>query len=284
MKKKFIVSVIALSMILFCGCVKNSLDVQNLDNQANNTSAVQNVSFDVTKTNLSNKEQPKLNDGVYRNYSLGTMFPSSTILNLNATFLRDNIENPTKTIIYLNGELYKTIEFSNEDEEIKLDESGNYWIVVMNDENNYVDITDKDNNTALYYCANAPYNKNEVFAALLNNTKIDINARYGEKQNTLLMEAAANGNKMITMMLIARGADDSLVNADNKTALILAKEKLALFDTSSVDVQNSAEFQNYKFIADKFLSDKNTVAECRSGINEDCKKYYKPVDVIKTDK
>lgn len=143
MKKKFIVSVIALSMILFCGCVKNSLDVQNLDNQANNTSAVQNVSFDVTKTNLSNKEQPKLNDGVYRNYSLGTMFPSSTILNLNATFLRDNIENPTKAIIYLNGELYKTIEFSNEDEEIKLDESGNYWIVVMNDENNYVDITDK---------------------------------------------------------------------------------------------------------------------------------------------
>ena len=58
----------------------------------------------------------------------------------------------------------------------------------------------------------------------------------------------------------------------------------SLFDTSSVDVQNSAEFQNYKFIADKFLSDKNTVAECRSGINEDCKKYYKPVDVIKTDK
>ena len=147
-----------------------------------------------------------------------------------------------------------------------------------------VDIKDKDNNTALYYCAKAPYNKNDVFAALLNNTKTDINARYGEKQNTLLMEAAANGNKMITMMLIAHGADDSLVNADNKTALTLAKEKLALFDTSSVDVQNSAEFQNYKFIADRFLSDKNSVAECRSGINEDCKKYYKPVDVIKADK
>lgn len=147
-----------------------------------------------------------------------------------------------------------------------------------------VDIKDKYNNTALFYCASAPYNKDDVFAALLNNTKTDINAPYGEKRNTLLMEAALNGNKMITMMLIARGADDSLVNADNKTALMLAKEKLALFDSSSVEVQNSAEFQNYKFIADKFLSDKNTVAECRSGINEDCKKYYKPVDVIKTDK
>lgn len=147
-----------------------------------------------------------------------------------------------------------------------------------------VDITDKDNNTALYYCAKAPYNKNDVFAALLNNTKTDINARYGEKQNTLLMEAASNGNKMITMMLIARGADDSLVNTDNKTALMLAKEKLATFDTSLVDVQNSIDFQNYKDIADKFLSDKNVIAECRSGINEECKKYYKPVEIIKTSK
>ena len=144
MRKKFIVSVIALSMILLCGCAKDNLDEQILDNQANNTSTVQNASFEVTNTNSSNnKEQPKLNDGVYRTYSLGTMLPSSTILNLNASFLRDNIENPTKTIIYLNGELYKTIEFSNEDEEIKLDESGNYWIVVMGNENNYVDITDK---------------------------------------------------------------------------------------------------------------------------------------------
>ena len=35
-------------------------------------------------------------------------------------------------------------------------------------------------------------------------------------------------------------------------------------------------------IADKFLSDKNVIAECRSGINEECKKYYKPVEIIKT--
>ena len=41
--------------------------------------------------------------------------------------------------------------------------------------------------------------------------------------------------------------------------------------------------KDYKYIADKFLSDKNTVAECRSGINEECKKYYKPVEVIKQD-
>ncbi len=147
-----------------------------------------------------------------------------------------------------------------------------------------VDIKDKYNNTALFYCASAPYNKDDVFAALLNNTKTDINAPYGEKRNTLLMEAALNGNKMITMMLIARGADDSLVNKDNKTALMLAKEKLATFDTSLVDVQNSIDFQNYKDIADKFLSDKNVIAECRSGINEECKKYYKPVEIIKTSK
>ncbi len=146
-----------------------------------------------------------------------------------------------------------------------------------------VDITDNDNLTPLYYCAKAPYNKNDIFLSLLNNTKTNIDALYGEKQNTLLMEAATSGNKTITTMLIARGADDSILNADNKTALMLAEEKLNSFDTSSVDIINSQEYQNYKYIVDKFLSDKNTVAECRSGINEECKKYYKPVDIIKSD-
>ena len=143
MRKNFIVSVIILSMILLCGCAKDSLVEQNIDNQANNTGTVQNVSFEATDVNSSNKEQPKLDDGVYRTYSLGTMLPSSTILNLNAAFLLDNMENPTKTMIYLNGELYKTVEFSNEDKEIQLDESGNYWIIVTDNENNYIDITDK---------------------------------------------------------------------------------------------------------------------------------------------
>ena len=36
--RKNIVSGIVLSMVLLCGCGKNSLDEQNIDNQANNTS------------------------------------------------------------------------------------------------------------------------------------------------------------------------------------------------------------------------------------------------------
>ena len=77
--RKNIVSGIVLSMVLLCGCGKNSLDEQNIDNQANNTSTLQNVSFEFTKTNSSNREQPKLNDGVYRTYSLGSMLPASAI-------------------------------------------------------------------------------------------------------------------------------------------------------------------------------------------------------------
>ena len=73
--------------------------------------AVQNVSFDVTKTNLSNKEQPKLNDGVYRNYSLGTMFPSSTILNLNATFLRIILRILQKRLYILMENCIKRLSF-----------------------------------------------------------------------------------------------------------------------------------------------------------------------------
>ncbi len=145
-----------------------------------------------------------------------------------------------------------------------------------------VDMLDSAGYPAIYYCAKAPYNKNDVFLALLNNTKTDINARYGSRENTLLMEAAENGNAKIVMMLVARGADDTLQNKEGKTALMLVQEKFSKkYANPSVDEKNSADYKNYKFLSDVFLADKNTVAECRSGINEECKKYYKPVEVIR---
>ena len=96
------------------------------------------------------------------------------------------------------------------------------------------------------------------------------------------MEAAENGNAKIVMMLVARGADDTLQNKEGKTALMLVQEKFSKkYANPSVDEKNSADYKNYKFLSDVFLADKNTVAECRSGINEECKKYYKPVEVIR---
>lgn len=146
-----------------------------------------------------------------------------------------------------------------------------------------VDLLDNDNNPAIYYCAKAPYNKNKVFLALLDNSKLDINAVYGSEGNTLLMEAAKSGNKLIVMMLIARGADDTLTNKNGKTALMLAKEEFeSKYSNATVDEKNGADYKNYKFLTERFLFDKNTVAECRSGINEECKKYYKPVEVLES--
>lgn len=145
-----------------------------------------------------------------------------------------------------------------------------------------VDILDAENMPAIYYAAKAPYNKNDVFLALLNNTKTNLNAGYGKDNNTLLMEAAENGNANIVMMLVARGADDTLINNKGKTALMLVKEKFQeKYANATVEEKNSADYKNYKFLAEVFLADKNTVAECRSGINEECKKYYKAVEMIK---
>lgn len=145
-----------------------------------------------------------------------------------------------------------------------------------------VDLPDGKGYPAIYYCAKAPYNKNDVFLALLNNTKINLNTAYGDTGNTLLMEAAANGNSIIVMMLVARGADDTLKNKEGKTALMIVKEKFrAKYGNATVDEKNSDDYKNYRFLAEVFLADKNNVAECRSGINEECKKYYKAVEMIK---
>ncbi len=145
------------------------------------------------------------------------------------------------------------------------------------------DVDKLDNNSlpSIYYCASSPYDKDKVFLALLDNSKLDINVAYGEEGNTLLMEAAKNGNKSIVMILTARGADDTLKNKNGKTALMLAEESFKnKYSSASVDEKNSRPYKNYQFLVERFLFDKNTVAECRSGINEECKKYYRPVDVI----
>ena len=88
-------------------------------------------------------EKKKLEDGVYRTYSLGKTFSEGTILKLSASLLSRSVETPLKTVIYFNGSLYKTIDFSEKDQEAVLEESGNYWIIVLDDENNYTDITNE---------------------------------------------------------------------------------------------------------------------------------------------
>lgn len=139
------------------------------------------------------------------------------------------------------------------------------------------DIADNSGRTPLRNAAMLPADKADDFISLLNGSKSDINAADTMTGNTLLMDAGLNGNRMIVMILVARGADDGIVNKSGKTALDLAKEK---FEKTA---ETDDKYGDYKYLAEKFLSDKNAVAECRSGINEECKKYYKPVDVIKTD-
>ena len=146
-----------------------------------------------------------------------------------------------------------------------------------------VNVDDKtiDNTTPIYECAKVPYNKNNEFEALIKNSKIDINTKYGSDNETLLMAAAENGNRLITSMLIAKGADDTIKNNDNLTALDLSKNAFSKLIESGID-PNSQEYENYDFIVNRFLSDKNSLSECRSGITAECKKYYQAVHVNKT--
>lgn len=145
MKKKHIVStIIMLSTTLFCGC-GNSVSTEQSSNTQSSDAAIQQemTLSDTDIISTLSTDKPKLDDGVYRTYSLGTILPENTVLDLNVSFLLENMEEPAQTVIFYNGHPYKTVEFSNEDEEIILEESGNYWIILIDEDNNYVDITDK---------------------------------------------------------------------------------------------------------------------------------------------
>ena len=141
MKIKLIASIMTIVLVSLWGCSIGNIDEQKLDPQISNAKATQIIEQEIESHN--NKEQPALHDGVYRTYSLGTTFPAGTILDLKSSLLLQTVEMPIKTAIYYNGELYKTIEFSNQDEEVELEDGGNYWIIVIDKENSFTDITDK---------------------------------------------------------------------------------------------------------------------------------------------
>ena len=141
MKIKLIASVMIMGLVSFGGFRISDIDEQKSDTKINNAKATQIIKQEIKSYN--NKEQPALHDGVYRTYSLGTTFPAGTILDLKSSLLLQTVETPIKTAIYYNGELYKTIEFSNQDEEVELEDGGNYWIIVIDKENSFTDITDK---------------------------------------------------------------------------------------------------------------------------------------------
>ena len=116
-----------------------------------------NIRQEIESDNSENKKQAEVSDGVYRTYSFGTTLQEDTVLKIQPDLLFQAVDQPVKTLIYLNGSLYKTVDFSGEEEEIRLDKSGNYWIIVVDAENNYKDITDEidyyvecDENSILY--------------------------------------------------------------------------------------------------------------------------------------
>ena len=140
MRIKLIASIVTTAMLLLCGC-KSGIDNENSHTQMSNAVAAQQIEQKIESNNK--EENGTIDDGVYRTYSLGETFPAGAILDLNSSLLLRTAETPVKTAIYYNGELYKTIEFSEQNEEVELDYDGNYWIVVIDKENNFTDITNE---------------------------------------------------------------------------------------------------------------------------------------------
>ena len=129
MKQKFMMILVAILVTSFCGCGNVTVNKQSSDSPKSNVTTQASQQETISNTAV-NKEIPKLHDGVYRIYSSGLSFQKGTVLKLQSTLLLQAMEQPVKTLIYLDNKLYKEIDFSNEDREIRLDENGHYWIIV----------------------------------------------------------------------------------------------------------------------------------------------------------
>lgn len=141
LKRKLCIS--AAVLLLFCMGVRGEVWEQHSDVNSNYQMVMPSIQKETKSEKIVNKDQFKVDDGVYRSYSLGTTLQAGTVVNLNASLLLNYVEELVKTAVFLNGDLYKMIEFSGEDEKIELDVSGNYWVIVIDNNQKYVDITDE---------------------------------------------------------------------------------------------------------------------------------------------
>ena len=144
MKRKIMcMTGISLSLFLLFGCAAVERKIDTTKSTTETVSSLENKTDMPENVYKLKNAESSIHDGVYRTYSLGEFFSAGTLVTLESEMLLDEIDSPDTICVYYYDELYKTISYENEDEELELKDSGNYAFFVFDKNGDYVDITDK---------------------------------------------------------------------------------------------------------------------------------------------
>ena len=111
---------------------------ENLLNNANEISKVTEV---VLTEEIGNNSAYPSGDLLYREFSQGCELEKGTEVFIEKEQVANVLDNAMAIGIVLNGEVYKELSFEDADIQVKLEESGNYVFMAVNEEGETVDVT-----------------------------------------------------------------------------------------------------------------------------------------------
>lgn len=147
MKKKLLICSFSV-MLLVVGVLavqgmtqKQNEDQGSTENLLNNANEISKVTEVILAEEIDNHSAYPSGDLLYREFSQGCELEKGTEVFIEKKQVANVLDNALAIGIVLNGEVYKEIPFEDADIQLKLEESGNYVFMAVNEKGETVDVT-----------------------------------------------------------------------------------------------------------------------------------------------
>ena len=147
MKKKLLicslsVMLLVVGVLVAQGVTQKQTEGQgSTENLLNNANEISKVTEVVLTEEIGNNSAYPSGDLLYREFSQGCELEKGTEVFIEKEQVANVLDNAIAIGIVLNGEVYKELSFEDADIQVKLEESGNYVFMAVNEEGETVDVT-----------------------------------------------------------------------------------------------------------------------------------------------
>ena len=147
MKKKLLicslsVMLLVVGVLVAQGVTQKQTEGQgSTENLLNNANEISKVTEVVLTEEIDNNSEYPSGDLLYREFSQGCELEKGTEVFIEKEQVANVLDKALAIGIVLNGEVYKEIPFEDADIQLKLEKSGNYVFMAVNEEGETVDVT-----------------------------------------------------------------------------------------------------------------------------------------------
>lgn len=147
MKKKLLICSLSVMLLVVGVLVAQGVTQKQTEGQGsteillNNANEISKVTEVVLTEEIGNNSAYPSGDLLYREFSQGCELEKGTEVFIEKEQVANVLDNAMAIGIVLNGEVYKELSFEDADIQVKLEESGNYVFMAVNEEGETVDVT-----------------------------------------------------------------------------------------------------------------------------------------------